>query len=121
MPPIQDLEDSSEDEFSTIPEMDQVVSSPPMDSHSKSHDSFNSNPSLPTPAASTSPVLVALSPDKATSATLGRSPTPDFESSTQTSRKRKRRDSIQRDSIDSNAAQNRELIDGNLRQNTHPS
>jgi hypothetical protein len=113
MPPIQEPEDSSEDESSTTPEIDQVASILPMDSHSKSHDSINSNPSLPTPAITISPDPDPQLPTQASSATLGRSPTPEFQPSAQTSRKRKRRSSI-----DSNAAQNRELIDSNLR-DTH--
>ncbi|KAF2023195.1 hypothetical protein EK21DRAFT_95114 [Setomelanomma holmii] len=111
VPTLQDLEDSSEDEYSTIPELDQVVSSPPLDTRSKPHNAYNSDPHLPTPAATISPYPDTQSgrSDQASSTTRGRSPTLDFQS-TQASRKRKRRDLR-----DSNAAQRRELIDSNLR------
>ncbi|CAE7204972.1 hypothetical protein PTNB73_07013 [Pyrenophora teres f. teres] len=113
MPALQDSENSSEDEYSIIPELDQAESSSPLDDHSKPHDQFNSDPLLPTPAITISPDPDPQLPTQASSATLGRSPTPEFQPSAQTSRKRKRRSSH-----DSNAAQNRELIDSNLR-DTH--
>jgi hypothetical protein len=116
MPPIQDLEDSSEEEYSTAPELDQMVFSSPLDNHSKPHDPFNSDPLLPTPVTTPSPNSDADSLNQASSATLSRSPTPDLQTSTQTSRKRKRDNAV--DTNDSNAARNRELIDSNLRE-TH--
>jgi hypothetical protein len=114
MPALQDPEDSSEDEYSSIPELDQAESSSPLDDHSKPHDQFDSDPLLPTPAATISPDPDSQLPTQASSATAERSPTPEFQPSAQTSRKKRKR----RSSLDSNAAQNRELIDGNLR-DTH--
>jgi hypothetical protein len=113
MPALQDPEDSSEDEYSIIPELDQAESSSPLDDHSKPHESYDEVPLLPTPASTISPDPDPQLPTQASSATIGRSPTPDFQPSAQTSRKRKRQSSL-----DSNAAQNRELIDSNLR-DTH--
>jgi hypothetical protein len=110
MPALQDPEDSLEDEYSTIPELDQAASNSPLGDHSKPHDQFNSDPLLPTPAATISPDPEPHSPTQASSATAERSPTPEFQPSAQTSRKRKRRSSL-----NSNAAQNRKLIDGTLR------
>jgi hypothetical protein len=118
MPALQDPKDSSEDEYSTIPGIDQAASSSPLDDHSKPHDQFNSDPLLPTPAATISPDPDPdpdpQFPTQASSATIERSPTPEFQPSAQTSRKKRKR----RSSHDLNAAQNRKLIDGNLR-DTH--
>jgi hypothetical protein len=113
MPALQDPENSSEDEYSIIPELDQAESSSPLDNHSKPHESYDEVPLLPTPASTISPDPDPQLPTQASSATIGRSPTPDFQPSAQTSRKRKRQSSL-----DSNAAQNRELVDSNLR-DTH--
>jgi hypothetical protein len=55
MPPIQDLEDSLEEEYSTAPELDQTVFSSPLDNHSKPHDPFNSDPLLLTLVTTLSP------------------------------------------------------------------
>jgi hypothetical protein len=101
MPALQDPEDSSEDEYSIIPELDQAESSSPLDDHSKPHESYDEVPLLPTPASTISPDPDPQLPTQASSATIGRSPTPDFQPSAQTSRKRKRQSSL-----DSNAAQN---------------
>jgi hypothetical protein len=113
MPALQDPEDSSENEYSIIPELDQAESSSPLDDHSKPYNQFNSDPLLPTPASTISPDWDPQLPTQASSATIGRSPTPDFQPSAQISRKRKRCSLL-----DSNAAPNRKLIDSNLR-NTH--
>jgi hypothetical protein len=93
MPSLQDLEDSSEDEYDTIQEPSQAIHL--QDSNTKPTEPYSGTPLLPTPAITISP-----NPDT----------TPDFETPSQESRKRKRRDTT-----DSNAAQNRELIDSNLR------
>jgi hypothetical protein len=82
----------------------------------KPQDYYSQLPFLPTPATTTSPHLDIRSnqSDQASSATLDRSPTPDIQTSALASRKRKRRDPTGLN--DSNSAQNRELIDGSLRQ-----
>lgn len=112
--PEDSSEASSEDESNSIPESSRVVHGPPTDSYTKPQDSYGQLPFLPTPATTTSPHPDHS--DQASSATLGRSPTPDTQpqSSAQGSRKRKRRNS--NNTSDSNSAQNRELIDSNLRQ-----
>jgi hypothetical protein len=109
MPSLQDLEDSSEDEYDTIQEPSQAIHL--QDSNTKPTELYSGTPLLPTPAITISPDPNTHSErDQASSTTLSRSPTPDFETPSQESRKRKRRDTT-----DSNAAQNRELIDSNLR------
>jgi hypothetical protein len=109
MPSLQDLEDSSEDEYDTIQEPSQAIHL--QDSNTKPTEPYSGTPLLPTPAITISPNPDTRSErDQASSTTLSRSPTPDFETPSQESRKRKRRDTT-----DSNAAQNRELIDSNLR------
>jgi hypothetical protein len=85
MPSLQDLEDLSEDEYETELSL-------PLDPYTKPLESYDEQPLLPTLASTISPDLGPCSPDQALSATLGRSPTPEFQHSTQALRKRKRRD-----------------------------
>jgi hypothetical protein len=113
MPALQDPKDSLEDEYNTILELNQLVSSSPLGDYSKPRDQINSDLLLPTPSSTNSPDLDPQLPTQASSATLGRSPTLEFQPSAQTLRKRKRRSSL-----NSNAAQNCELINSNLR-DTH--
>ena len=117
---LQDAEESLEDEYDTVPEASRIENSPSSDTHSKPYESNDKVPLLPTlaftPAFTASPDPGTHSDrdrDRSSTVTVGRSPTPDFQSSSQTLRKRKRRSSL-----DSNAAQNRELINSNLR-DTH--
>jgi hypothetical protein len=82
---LQDLEDSSEDEYET--ELSLLL-----DPYTKPLESYDKQPLLLTLASTISPDLGPRSPDQASSATLGRSPTLEFQPSTQALRKRKRRD-----------------------------
>jgi len=115
MPPLQDLEDSSEEEYEQEGETSIAPSNQatqPAESNSKPHEPHGTTSGpLPTPSPTASPTALPTATPDDRSTTLGRSPTPDFQPSTQASRKRKRRDDE-----DTNAAQNRELIDSNLRQ-----
>jgi hypothetical protein len=115
MPALQDAEDSSEDEYDTVSEPSRIENGLLSDTHTKPHESYDEVPLLPRPASTLSPDSDPQLPTQASSATIGRSPTPDFQPSAQTSRKRK-----QQSSLDSNAAQNRELIDSNLHNTCQP-
>ena len=118
LPPLQDPEESSEEEdegATTAASQDMDIPTSSTQSTEKPHEDHDAgHRSLPTPAVTATP-----DPDnhieyhQVSSATASHSSTPTEE--TQPLRKRKRRDSIER-TIDTNAAANRELIDGNLRQ-----
>ena len=115
IPALQDPEDSSEEEHEQEGETSTTLGNQatrPAGNNTKPHKPHSTAcQTLPTPSPTASPTALPTATPDNRSTTLGRSPTPDFQPSTQASRKRKRRDSI-----DSNAAQNRELIDSNLRQ-----
>ncbi|EOA88010.1 uncharacterized protein SETTUDRAFT_27947 [Exserohilum turcica Et28A] len=119
MPPLQNPEESSEEEdegATTEASQDMDIPTSSTQSTEKPHEDHNAG-SLPTPAVTATP-----DPDnhmgyhQVSPATASHSstPTPETQPSTRTSRKRKRRDSIEQ-SVDTNAAANRELIDSNLR------
>jgi hypothetical protein len=48
---LQDAEDSSEDEYDTASEPSRIENGPPSDTHTKSHESYDEVPLLPTPAS----------------------------------------------------------------------
>ena len=118
LPPLQDPEESSEEEdegATTAASQDMDIPTSSTQSTEKPHEDHDvEHRSLPTP-----PVTATPDPDnhieyhQVSSATASHSSTPTKE--TQLLRKRKRRDSIER-TVDTNAAAKRELIDGNLRQ-----
>lgn len=110
MPALQDLEDSLEDEYDTVVEPSQTVYSTLLDNYTKPYNSSNRAPLL-TPAIIVSSNLASPNLDTRSSITLSRSPILDFQPSTRVLRKQKRRDLV-----DLNAAQNRELINSNLRE-----
>ncbi|KAJ6282181.1 hypothetical protein J3E71DRAFT_341382 [Bipolaris maydis] len=120
MPPLYNPEESSEeeDEGATAASQDMDIPTSSTQSTEKPHEDHDAgHQSLPTPAVTATP-----DPDnhleyhQVSPATASHSSTPTLETqlSTRTSRKRKRRDSIE-ELVDTNAAANRELIDSNLR------
>ena len=119
MPPLQNLEESSEEEdegATTEASQDMDIPTSSTQSTKKPHEDHNAG-SLPTPAVTATP-----DPDNhmgyhqvsLATASHSSTPTPETQPSTRISRKRKRRDLIEQ-LVDTNAAANRELIDSNLR------
>jgi hypothetical protein len=91
MPSLQDAENSSEDEYDTVPEPSRIENGLSLDTHTKPHESYDEVPLPPTPAITASPDPGIHSDcDQSSQVTIGRSPTPDFQSSSQALRKYKR-------------------------------